>query len=878
MSDLTPMMKQYLEIKKKYPDTILFFRLGDFYEMFNEDAKIASRVLQIALTSRTAGEGRQMKIPMCGVPFHAANSYIIKLINAGYKVAICEQMEDPQTAKGLVRREIIKIITPGTIIDEDNLNKKTNNYLLSFYIGEKSIGIAYLDISTGEFVTREINITDNFDKLIDIIISINPVEILLPESYRENKLYLKNIIERLKIEIEKLFINYYNDWNFQRDVAYEKIKEHFKILSSESFGIEEKSVALITAGALLIYLYETQKTVLYHINKITNYISDKYMILDSVTLKNLEILDSGQKGSLLSLIGVLDYTNTGMGSRELRKWLKQPLLNIDSINKRYEIIQYFINFSDIKNNLMELLANVADIERIAGKLGSSNINGRDLISLKNSIGLFSKIDKIIDDTGNELLVKNYKLSNQKLNEIFKIIDESIENEPPITIKEGGLIKPSYNEELKKLKDILKNSKDWLSSLQENERKRTSINSLKVGYTSVFGYYIEVSKANLPNVPKDYIRKQTLVNAERFITPELKEYESTILGAEEKIKNLEYEIFLTIRNKLIEYINHLQESCKKISELDCLLSLAEAALKNNYVRPEITEDGVLLIKDGRHPVVEKSLGYNEFIHNDTELDTKENMIMMITGPNMAGKSTYMRQVALIVIMAHIGSFVPASFAKICLVDRIFTRVGASDYLARGQSTFMVEMIETANILNNATKDSLIILDEVGRGTSTFDGISIAWAITEYIHNRIQAKTLFATHYYELTEIADILPCVKNYNIQVKEWGNKIIFLRKIIKGSTDKSYGIHVAQLAGLPQEILDKSYIILKSLEEKNYNKNCKTKIGSVSCEPQDNNQMNLFEQENEKIKKELKDLDINNLSPFDALAKLKELKDKYNL
>lgn len=878
MSDLTPMMKQYLEMKKKYPDTILFFRLGDFYEMFNEDAKIASQILQIALTSRTAGEGRQIKMPMCGVPFHAANSYISKLINAGHKVAICEQMEDPQTAKGLVRREIIRIISPGTVIDENNLNKKTNNYLLSFYIDEKFIGISYVDISTGEFVAREINKTDNFDKLIDIIISINPAEILLPESYKENKIYSKNIIERLKLEIEKLFINYYSDWNFQHDVAYEKIKKHFNILSSETFGIPEKSVTLITSGTLLIYLYETQKTVLYHINKITNYVSDKYMILDSVTLKNLEILDSEQKGSLLSLAGVIDYTSTSMGSRELRKWLKQPLLDIKSIKARQEIIQYFINFSDTRTNLMDLLKDMADVERITGKLGSSNINGRDLISLKNSISLFSKIDKIIDDTTDELLVKNYKLSNQKLNDIYKIIDDSIENEPPISIKEGGLIKPSYNEELKKFKDISKNSKQWLSSLQENERKRTGINSLKVGYTSVFGYYIEVSKANLSNIPSDYIRKQTLVNGERFITPELKEYEATILGAEEKIKNIEYEIFLTIRNKLIEYINPLQEVCKKIAELDCLLSLAEAALKNNYVRPEITEDGVILIKDGRHPVVEKNLGYNEFIPNDTELDTKENLIMMITGPNMAGKSTYMRQVGLIVIMAHTGSFVPASFAKISLVDRVFTRVGASDYLARGQSTFMVEMIETANILNNATKDSLIILDEVGRGTSTFDGISIAWAITEYIHNRIKAKTLFATHYYELTEISDILPSVRNYNIQVKEWGNKIIFLRKIIKGSADKSYGIHVAQLAGLPQEILDKSYVILKSLEEANYNKNGKTKIGTISSERWDNNQMNLFDVENDKLKKEIKELDIYNLSPFDALSKLKEIKDKYNL
>lgn len=873
MSDLTPMMKQYLEIKKKHPDAILFFRLGDFYEMFGEDAKIASKILQIALTARSAGENRKIKMPMCGVPYHAANSYILKLINNGYKVAICEQIEDPKLAKGIVKREIVKIITPGTLIDESGLEKKSNNYLLSCVIDGEIAGISFVDVSTGEFFVQEVIFKNNFDILIDEIERIYPKEILLPESYSEEKNINKNLIARLKGGISNLYINFYSDYNFEIDIAYKKLTDHFNVMNLEAFEIEGKNTIISTAGAIFAYLYETQKTVLFHINKIKKFSSKEFLYIDAVGLKNLEILEPAVKGANPgSLYDVLDFTQTAMGGRKLKKWLSMPLLDIEKIKKRQDIIQLFIDFPDIKDNIRELLEGIADIERISGKLGSSNVNARDLIALKRSLELTEKLQEVIDKSDSKILKENFYLENENLKKIFNLINISIVEEPPITIKEGGIIKQEYDENLRKIKEISENGKKWIATLQERERERTKISSLKVGYTSVFGYYIEVSKANLKNVPSDYIRKQTLVNAERFITPELKEYESSILNAQEKIKNMEYEIFCKIRDEIVKNINDIQELAEKISDLDCLVSLAIAAINNNYVKPEITDCFDIVIKDGRHPVVEKTLGYNEFIANDTHIDNSENMVLIITGPNMAGKSTYMRQVALIVIMAQIGSFVPASYAKIGTVDRIFTRVGASDFLARGLSTFMVEMVETANILNNATQKSLILLDEVGRGTSTFDGISIAWAITEYIHNYVNAKTLFATHYFELTEISDYLPKVKNYNIQVKETGDKIIFLRKIIPGSTDRSYGIHVAKLAGLPEMVIERAREILKNLETANYTKDGKSKIATGNNSSQ---QMDLFSLMNNEIIDEIDKIDIENITPLQALNKLKELKEK---
>jgi DNA mismatch repair protein MutS len=873
MSDLTPMMKQYLEIKKKYPDAILFFRLGDFYEMFGEDAKIASKILQIALTARSAGENRKIKMPMCGVPYHAANSYILKLINNGYKVAICEQVEDPKLAKGIVKREIIKIITPGTLIDESGLEKKSNNYLLSCVIDGGIAGISFVDVSTGEFLVQEVIFKNNFDTLIDEIERIYPKEILLPESYSEDKNLNKNLIARLKGGINNLFINFYSDYNFEMDVAYKKLTDHFNVMNLQAFEIEGKNALISASGAIFAYLYETQKTVLFHINKIKKFSSKEFLYIDAVGLKNLEILEPSVKGTNPgSLYDVLDFTQTAMGGRKLKKWLSMPLLDIQKIKKRQDIIQFFIDFQDIKENIKELLEGIADLERIAGKLGSSNVNARDLIALKRSLELIEKLQEVINKSDSKILKENFNLSNEELKKIHNLINNSIVDEPPITIKEGGIIKPEYDENLKKIKEISENGKKWIATLQERERERTKISSLKVGYTSVFGYYIEVSKANLKNVPSDYIRKQTLVNAERFITPELKEYESSILNAQEKIKNMEYEIFCKIRDEIVKNINAIQELAEKISDLDCLISLSIAATNNNYVKPEITDSFDIVIKDGRHPVVEKTLGYNEFIANDTQIDNSENMVLIITGPNMAGKSTYMRQVALIVIMAQIGSFVPASYAKIGMVDRIFTRVGASDFLARGLSTFMVEMVETANILNNATEKSLILLDEVGRGTSTFDGVSIAWAITEYIHNYVNAKTLFATHYFELTEISDYLPKVKNYNIQVKEVGDKIIFLRKIVPGSTDRSYGIHVAKLAGLPEMVIERAREILKNLEAANYTKDGKSKIAAGNNSSQ---QMDLFSLLNNQIIDEIDKIDIENITPLQALNKLKELKEK---
>jgi DNA mismatch repair protein MutS len=873
MSDLTPMMKQYLEIKKKYPDAILFFRLGDFYEMFGEDAKIASKILQIALTARSAGENRKIKMPMCGVPYHAGNSYILKLINNGYKVAICEQVEDPKLAKGIVKREIIKIITPGTLIDESGLEKKSNNYLLSCVIDGGIAGISFVDVSTGEFLVQEVIFKNNFDTLIDEIERIYPKEILLPESYSEDKNLNKNLIARLKGGINNLFINFYSDYNFEMDVAYKKLTDHFNVMNLQAFEIEGKNALISASGAIFAYLYETQKTVLFHINKIKKFSSKEFLYIDAVGLKNLEILEPSVKGTNPgSLYDVLDFTQTAMGGRKLKKWLSMPLLDIQKIKKRQDIIQFFIDFQDIKENIKELLEGIADLERIAGKLGSSNVNARDLIALKRSLELIEKLQEVINKSDSKILKENFNLSNEELKKIHNLINNSIVDEPPITIKEGGIIKPEYDENLKKIKEISENGKKWIATLQERERERTKISSLKVGYTSVFGYYIEVSKANLKNVPSDYIRKQTLVNAERFITPELKEYESSILNAQEKIKNMEYEIFCKIRDEIVKNINAIQELAEKISDLDCLISLSIAATNNNYVKPEITDSFDIVIKDGRHPVVEKTLGYNEFIANDTQIDNSENMVLIITGPNMAGKSTYMRQVALIVIMAQIGSFVPASYAKIGMVDRIFTRVGASDFLARGLSTFMVEMVETANILNNATEKSLILLDEVGRGTSTFDGVSIAWAITEYIHNYVNAKTLFATHYFELTEISDYFPKVKNYNIQVKEVGDKIIFLRKIVPGSTDRSYGIHVAKLAGLPEMVIERAREILKNLEAANYTKDGKSKIAAGNNSSQ---QMDLFSLLNNEIIDEIDKIDIENITPLQAFNKLKELKEK---
>lgn len=878
MSDLTPMMKQYLDIKKKNPDAILFFRLGDFYEMFGEDAKTAAVILQIALTSRGAGEGRQNKIPMCGVPFHAANNYIMKLINAGKKVAICEQTEDPKFAKGIVRREVVKIITPGTVMEDAALDRKTNKYITSVFAGTDTAATAVIDLSTGEFSVAESDISGGYDGLADYIEKTCCAETLLPASWKDDKVKEKELISRLKSGTNRVFVNFYPDWNYEHDMAYEKLKEHFKTINLEGFGIEGKRCVISAAGSLLSYLYETQKTALHHINRLSFDPGVSCMHIDAVSLRNLEITEAAQKNEgITTLYSVLDNTFTPMGARELKKWLRQPLLNAEKIKERLDCVGVLNASPDARKKLSEIMTDIADMERIAGKLGNQTVNGRDLNALKRSIEQAEKLNSYIC-AAEPFLASKFVFYDIELSKTAKLIAEAIVEEPPIAVKEGGIIREQYSPELKQLQETSSGAREWLAHLQENERKRTGIGSLKVGYTSVFGYYIEISKANAQKTPCNYIRKQTLVNAERFITPELKEYESAVLNSQEKQKALEYEVFCAVRDKITLKLYNIQCVSAEIARLDCLLSLAEAAVTNGYIRPDVGEYDTLTVKEGRHPVIEKTIGYNEFIPNDTELDTKDNMIMMITGPNMAGKSTYMRQTAVIAVMAQAGSFVPAKEAKIGIIDRIFTRVGAADYLARGQSTFMVEMIETANILNNATPRSLILLDEVGRGTSTFDGVSIAWAITEYIQRKIKAKTLFATHYFELTELEALMPGIKNHNVQVKEWGDKIVFLRKIVRGSADRSYGIHVAQLAGLPGEIISRAQEVLKDLENANYAEDGRPKIGaSAQQHPKSAGQLDLFAPPDDRIKQEIEKLDVDNLTPIEALVKLKEIKEKYS-
>ena len=875
MADLTPMMKQYLDIKKTAGDAILFFRLGDFYEMFGDDAVIASRIMQIALTSRSSGDGRTVKMPMCGVPYHAANSYIHKLISAGHKVAICEQVEDPKSAVGIVKREIIKIISPGTVLEDISLDGKSNNYLMSVFPSGDTAGIAYIDLTTGEFRCLEASTTHGFDGVMDEIEKAAPAELLLPD--QETAGEWRRFIDRVKSSMVKVYINFNPPWNFQRDIAYDRLKEHFNVVNLEGFGIENMPAVICAAGALINYITETQKTVLHHINSLSVISKSDSMYIDAVSLKNLEIIDPSQPGAVNStLFSVLDFTGTAMGSRELKQWLKAPLIDAGAIKLRQDIVGFFIDFPDLRENMRAMLQEISDIERISGKIGSQAVNARDLISLKKDLSAALRLDESAKKENYPSLAGKFSLDTAAIGEILSILESSIMEEPPLSIKDGGIIKSGYDKELDGLKDISTGGREWIAKLQETERKKSGISSLKVGFTSVFGYYIEVSRAKLKGVPDYFIRKQTLVNAERFITPELKEHEAMVLGAQEKITALEYELFCSVRELLTARITVLQRTAKSVAWLDCIISLACAAVNNNYIRPELNAGGAMEIKDGRHPVVEKNLGFNEFVSNDTLIDSGDNMIMIITGPNMSGKSTYMRQVAVIAVMAQAGSFVPASKASIGIIDRIFTRVGASDHLARGQSTFMVEMLEAANILNNATPRSLIILDEIGRGTSTFDGVSIAWAITEYIHNKIKARTLFATHYYELTEASESMAGVKNFHIQVKEWGDRIIFLRKIVPGSTDRSYGIHVAKLAGMPAEVLARAELILNDLEKANYGQDGAPKIGRTAEKHEHNPQLSLFSYQDAGIAEELKKIMVDEITPVEALLKLKELKDRF--
>lgn len=870
MANLTPMMQQYLDIKEKYKDCILFFRLGDFYEMFFEDAEIASKELEITLTGRNCG--LEERAPMCGVPFHSADSYISRLIKKGYKVAICEQVEDPSQAKGIVEREVTRVITPGTIIDSSSLDDKKNNYLMAIYRESYYFGLSIVDVSTGELESTQISWGNTESKLMDEIAKFSPSEIIVNENLYKDKKLLSEIQNRFNT-----YISCCDDEYFNKDNALTKVQEKFK----ESNILEESyNLAVCATGALIKYLEQTQKVNLGHIQSLNLYNIEEFMVLDAATRRNLELTETmREKKRKGTLLWVLDKTMTSMGGRTLRKWIEQPLINLHDIKERLEAVDELKDKFMVRSEVREVLRKVYDIERLMSKVILGSVNGRDLISLKTSIGQVPYIKSLLEDCRSNLNKKNYEQLDT-LEDIYELIENSIMDDPPVTIKEGNIIKSGYSEEVDRLRKASSEGKKWIAELESSERERTGIKNLKVGFNKVFGYYIEVTKSNYSLVPKDYIRKQTLANSERFITEELKKIEDTILGAEEKVVQLEYELFIEVKNKIVEQINRIKQTAKSLAEIDVICSLAEAADRENYCRPDVTPEDEINIKDGRHPVVERMLEQGAFVPNDVFLDMNDNRISIITGPNMAGKSTYMRQVALMVLMAQIGSFVPASYAKIGIVDRIFTRVGASDDLAAGQSTFMIEMSEVANILRNATSRSLLILDEIGRGTSTYDGLSIAWAVIEYIgeNENMGCRTLFATHYHELTELEGKIKGIKNYCISVEEKGEDIIFLRKIIRGGADDSYGIQVARLAGVPQPVIDRAKEILKELEDADISKReVKVRKGRMPIE----GQIDLFSltgtasRSSSEVLNELESLDITALTPIDAINTLYRLQQK---
>ncbi len=853
MSELTPLMKQFFSIKEKYQDAIVLFRLGDFYEMFGDDAKIASNILQIALTSRD--KGKDDPIPMCGIPYFSVDNYISKLIKAGHKVAICEQVEDPKLAKGIVQREVVRVITPGTHIPEQ---PNANAYIMSLFPYQNLLGITIADLSTGEFIVYE---TDK--PVEDEIGRFDPIEILAPKSLIDNMHY--------KRIFKGLYVSFYDDWFFDYAEAYKALLRYFKVSSLDGYGLSGMNAAISSAGAIISYLQESQKILSFKRITVLNQLS--YMFLDASTKRNLELLENLKDGSVEgSLLWVLDETLTPMGGRFMRNAITKPLLSREDIMKRIEAVESLIVDYELMEELRTTLRKIQDMERLTSRILRSSASPRDLIALKNSIEYLPRIKKALSTSSNDY-IKEISKTISELTELKELIDFSIIDNPPLNARDGGIIKKGFNKDVDELRNISINAKDIISRIEAEERDRTGISSLKIGFNKVFGYYIEITKPNLHLVPQDYIRKQTLANCERFITSELKEYETKVLHAEDRLKDLEYSIFQDIMVKIQKFSDQLYETSKQIALLDFLLSLAIVAKRYNYVKPVITEDDTIEIIDGRHPIIERMINDRRleivpnmderFIPNSALIDCRDNRLLVITGPNMAGKSTYMRQVALIVLMAQIGSFVPAEEAKIGIVDRIFTRIGASDYITKGQSTFMVEMIETANILNNATKRSLVIIDEVGRGTSTFDGISIAWAIAEYLVNNLKCRTLFATHYNELTDLSLNLEGVKNYNVIVKEWGEEVIFLRKIEKGAADKSYGIQVARLAGLPDSVIEKAKSILSKLERKELN----TLVPRAS-------QLDLFFS-GDPIILELLNIDLERITPQRALKKLIELKKR---
>ncbi|MGB9779377.1 DNA mismatch repair protein MutS [Caldanaerobacter sp.] len=855
---VTPMMEQYLKIKEKYKDAILFFRLGDFYEMFYEDAEIAAKELEIALTGRDAGG--EERAPMAGVPYHAADFYIDKLVKKGYKVAICEQLEDPSKAKGLVKRDVVRIYTPGTIINPESMDEKSNNYLVSVYKDKDNYGICAVDVTTGELYATELKNCRDGKKIYDEIVKYSPSEIIANEEFLKNNKYVKIFRNNNSA------VNTYKPLELEESI--EIIERQFEKKLNE-LNLENKNSLIHSLGALLSYLMELQKTTLKHINKLTLYQADSYMGLDSTAIRNLEILESNRnKSKKGSLLGVLDRTVTPMGGRLLKKWLEEPLIDKEEIQKRLDAVEELFNNYKDRMELKELLNKVYDLERLASKIVYQSATPKDFISIKLSLEKLPEIKNILSRFSSGLLKEiYYKLD--VLQDVYELIDRSIKDDPSNQLKEGNIIKDGYNEMVDKLRKASTEGKNWIANLEAEEREKTGIKNLRIGYNKVFGYYIEVTKSNIPQVPERYIRKQTLANAERYVTPELKEIEETILGAEEKLIELEYELFNEIREKVELQIVRIQNTAKYIAIIDVLIAFAEVSEINKYIKPIIDYEDRIIIKEGRHPVVE-TISEEGFVANDIDIGP-ENPIMIITGPNMAGKSTYMRQIALIVLMAQIGCFVPASYAKIGIVDKIFTRVGASDDIFAGQSTFMVEMSEVANILSSATSKSLIILDEVGRGTSTYDGMSIAQAVIEYIHEKIGAKTLFATHYHELTKLEGKLKGVRNFNVSVEERKDDIIFLHKIVPGGSDKSYGIQVSKLAGLPYSIIERAKEILETLERDRSVKNdMEEAIPRFAF-----TQIDIFSSAKDALINEIATCDPDNMTPLEALTYLYKLKEK---
>ena len=862
----TPLMRQYKDIKKKYPGSILFFRMGDFYEMFGDDAVVASKALEITLTSRNKNQDE--KIPLCGVPYHAADTYIAKLIKKGFKVAVCEQVEDPRSAKGIVKREVIRVITPGTLLEDNLLSASENNFLIALSLLRKNIGMAFVDISTGEFYVTELP-DDGTGRLMDELARIDPKEILLPKG-ASSKEQFAEVVRRYKDKLNLL-----DDWGFDPENGRQKLLDHFGTESLAGFGVEGMDAGIAAAGAAFGYLSETQAGAISNITRARHYNLGSYMVLDEATRSNLELTESpsGRDGTLLNR---LDETVTSMGARRLKAWVMHPLLDLPEITARHEAVGELAENFSMRDRLRENMKGIHDLERLMARISSGVAGPRDISALRNSISAIPLVMATVAEAGSTR-INTLKAAVSEHRELKELIDCALVDEPPAGLKDGGVIKSGFSEELDELRGYSSEGKGLIARIEAEEREKTGITSLKVKFNKVFGYYIEITKSNLGQVPDYFIRKQTLVGAERYITPELKDYEEKVLGAEEKILELEAVLFAELRSESARHASEVQRTAEALAELDSLASLAHVAVERGYTMPDMDDGDTIDIVDGRHPVIEELTGRERYIPNDTHLDSEGDRLLIITGPNMAGKSTYMRQVALIVLMAQTGSFVPAKSARIGLVDRIFTRVGASDNIARGQSTFMVEMNETANILNNATSSSLIILDEIGRGTSTFDGLSIAWAVAEHINDRekVGAKTLFATHYHELTELAGLYPGIKNFNIAVREWKDEIVFLRKIVEGGADKSYGIQVARLAGLPRELLERAKEILANLERSEYDEAGKPTIAKPTQETGPG-QLDLFSVRHDGgLVDELAGLDVVGMTPIDALNKLNELKGR---